>query len=244
MEIAMSATRNILASSLFAMPFIGYQPVNVSNGEPAVTAANLTKQTILGPPFRWAWNRSTFQIHLDRSQKKWGQDTTLLLPDFHFLEKLWLTDPTGKVTEITNIAASLAAESAVSRPSSAAMHMQDDHGNVTLRLNTLPDAAYQIEGNYQRAPVQMTSLANLWSPIPDHLSYIYDWGFLGFCSLLTKDARAPIFLSKFASHILGNQDGLTAQQRNIFLGNWLDLMNQQAREGMATQQGAMGRANA
>jgi hypothetical protein len=123
------------------------------------------------------------------------------------------------------------------------MNLQDEDGNVTLRLNTLPDVAYAIDGHYQRAPILMSSLANTWAPIPDHLSYIYDWGFLGFCSLLTKDARAPIFLSKFASHLLGSQDGLTAQQRNIFLGNFLDLMNQQARESMATQQGAMGRAN-
>lgn len=239
----MSVTRNIQASSLFSMPFIGYQPVNISNGEPAITSANLTKQTILGPPFKWPWNRSTFHIDLDPTETSWGQDYLLYLPDFHFVEKLWLTDPDGKVTEITNIASSLAAENAIKRPSSAAMNLQDDDGNVTLRLNANPDVPYGIEGYYQRAPVLMSSLANTWGPIPDHLSYIYDWGFLGFCSLLTKDARAPIFLSKFASHLLGSQDGLTAQQRNIFLGNFLDLMNQQAREGMATQQGAMGRAN-
>lgn len=225
------------------MPFIGYQPVNISNGEPAVTAANLTKQTILGPPFKWNWNRSSFHIDLDPTETTWGQDYLLALPDFHFLEKIWLTDPEGKVTEITNIASSLAAESAVKRPSSAAMNTQDDDGNVILRLNALPETAYQIDGFYQRAPALMTSLASTWKPIPDHLSYIYDWGFLGFCSLLQKDARAPIFLSKFASHLLGSQDGLTAQQRNIFLGNFLETMNQQAREGMATQQGAMGRAN-
>lgn len=239
----MSVTRNILSSALFSMPFISYQPVNISNGEPAVTSANLTKQTILGPPFKWPWNRSEFEIELDPDETEWGQDYLLSLPDYHFAEKIWLTDTSGKVTEITVIAGSLAAESAVKRPSSAAMNLQDDEGNVTLRLNTLPDLPYQINGFYQKAPILMTSLANTWGPIPDHLSYIYDWGFLGFCSLLTKDARAPIFLSKFASHLLGSQDGLTAQQRNIFLGNFLELINQQSREGMATQQGAMGRAN-
>jgi len=240
----MSVTRNIMASALFSMPFIGYQPVNISNGEPAVTAANLTKQTILGPPFKWPWNRSIFHVALDPTETAWGQDYLFALPDFHFLEKIWLTDPDGDVTEITNIATSLSAESVVKRPSSAAMQMQDDDGNVTLRLNTFPDVAYAIDGHYQRAPVLMSSLANTWAPIPDQLSFIYDWGFLGFVSLLVKDARSPIFLSKFASHLLGAQEGLTALQRNIFLGNFLDLINQQARESMATQQGAMGRANA
>jgi hypothetical protein len=225
------------------MPFIGYQPVNISNGEPAVTAGNLTKQTILGPPFKWPWNRGSFHIELDTAEETWGQDYLLTLPDFHFMEKLWLTDTDGKVIEISNIASSLSAESAIKRPSSAAMNLQDDYGNLTLRLNALPDEPYMIDGYYQRAAVMMSSMASTWSPIPDHLSYIYDWGFLGFCSLLTKDARAPIFLSKFASHLLGAQDGLTAQQRNIFLGDFLTLMGQQQREGMSTQQGAAGRAN-
>jgi hypothetical protein len=240
----MSVTRNIMSSALFSMPFIGYQPVSISNGEPAVTAANLTKQTMLGPPFKWPWNRGSFTITLDPSETSWGQDYLLTLTDYHFAEKIWLTDPAdGKVIEISNIASSLSAESAVKRPSSAAMNLQDDAGNVTLRLNALPDVAYVIEGYYQRAPVLMSSLANTWKPIPDHLAFIYDWGFLGFCSLLTKDARAPIFLAKFASHLLGSQDGLTAQQRNIFLGNFLELMGQQQREGLSVQQGAMGRAN-
>ena len=168
-----------MSSALFAMPFLNYQPVNVSNGEPAVTAANLTKQTILGPPFRWPWNRGSFQVQLDPLDTAWGQDYLFALPDFHFVEKIWLIDPNGKVFEISNIVQSLSQESTVKRPSSAAMNLQDSQGNVTLRVNTLPDLAYEIDGYYQRAPILMSSLANTWSPIPDHLSYIYDWGFLG-----------------------------------------------------------------
>jgi hypothetical protein len=232
-----------MSSALFAQPFIGYQPVNVSNQEPALTAANIVKQTMLGPPFKWIWNRGSFHIDLDPSETSWGQDYIVNLPDYHFAEKIWLTDPEDEVKEITNITTALTAESVVKRPSSAGMFLQDDLGNVMLRLNALPDVAYMIDGYYQRAPVLMTSLANLWSPIPDHLSFIYEWGFLGVISLLVKDARAPIFLGKFASHLLSSQDGLTAQQRNIFLGNFLDLMNQQGREQLATQQGAQGRAN-
>lgn len=239
----MASTRNIMASALFSMPFIGYQPVNISNNEPAVTAANLTKQTILGPPFKWPWNRGTFHVQLDAAESVWGQDYLFELDDFHFIEKLWLTDSDGKVNEISNIVQSLASESVSKRPSSAAMNWMDDSGNVTLRLNTLPDRAYMIDGYYQRAPVMMSSLANSWSPIPDHLSYIYDWGFLGFVSLLTKDARAPIFLGKFASHLLANQDGLTATQRNIFLGNFLEVMSAPGREQLAAQQGAQARGN-
>ena len=239
----MSTTRNIMASALFSMPFLNYQPVNVSNGEPAITAANLTKQTILGPPFKWPWNRGTFHVDLNPFETAWGQDYLFSLPDFHYVEKLWLTDPGGKVTEITNIVSSLASEYVIKRPSSAAMNLMDDDGNVTLRLNTLPDLPYAIDGYYQRAPVLMSSLANSWRPIPDHLSYVYDYGFLGFVAFLTKDARAPIFLGKFTSHLLANQDGLSAMQRNIFLGNFLDVISAPQREQLGVQQGTQARGN-
>jgi hypothetical protein len=240
----MSVTRNLMSSALFSLPFLDYQPVNISNGEPAIGAANLTKQTMLGAPFKWPWNRSSFRVQLDLETTEWEQDYLFELDDFAFVERIWLTDPNGIVKEITNISPqSLAAESAVKRPSSAAMQLVDDDGFVSLRLNTLPDQAYTIDGIYQRAPVLMVSMANMWAPIPDHLSYIYDWGFLGFVSLLTKDARATIFLGKFTSHLLGAQEGLTALQRNIFIGNFLDLMNQQGREQLQTQQGAQARGN-
>jgi hypothetical protein len=103
--------------------------------------------------------------------------------------------------------------------------------------------AYIVDGFYQAGAIEMTSLAATWSPIPDRLSYIYDWGFLAMLSLLVKDARAGIFMGKFTSHLLGEQDGLTALQRNIFIGNWLDLLTQQGRETVSVQQGAQARGN-
>lgn len=239
----MSVTRNLMSSALFALPFLHYQPVNISNGEPAMQAANLTKQTMLGPPFKWHWNRGTFHIDLDQTSNTWAQDYIVPLPDFHFMEKLWLTDPEGKVTEIINIVQSLAGESVIKRPSSAAVNFLDSDGELTLRLNTRPDAAYAIDATYQRAPVLMTSLASSWYPIPDHLSYIYDWGFLAYICMLTKDARTAVFMGKFASHLLGAQDGLSATQRNIFLGNFLPLLSEQSREAMSTQQGVQARGN-
>lgn len=240
----MSVTRNIQASALFSLPYLNYQPVDVSNDEPALSAANITKQTILGPPFRWAFNRASIHVELDPLATTWGQDYLVpTVTDYGFLEQIWLTDPeTGDKKEI-EVRKALAEDSTVKRPGSASVQ-QDDATGITIRLNAKPDAPYIIDAFYQRAAVTMTSLASTWGPLPDHKSYIYDWGFLGFVSLLTKDARAPIFLSKFTSHLLGEQDGLTALQRNIFLGNWLDLLTQQGRETMAAQQGAQARGNA
>jgi hypothetical protein len=80
-------------------------------------------------------------------------------------------------------------------------------------------------------------MASSWSPVPDNLSYIYDWGFLAMLSMITKDVRLPIFSQKFVSHLLGAQDGLTATQRNIFIGEWLALIGQADRSRGSTQQG-------
>jgi hypothetical protein len=232
----MPATRNIMSSALFSLPFLGYQPVNVSNGEPALTAANLTKQTILGPPFTWPWNRATFQFEIDGT----SQDYNVTIPTFNFLEKVWVTDTEGKVTEI-KVRLSLAAESHVQRPQSIAVQNQADDGTVTFRMNAIPDQSYTVDGFYQEAPILMTSLAASWGPIPDYLSYLYDWGFLSTVAMLTKDARFPIFGQKFTSHLLGAQGGLTAMQRNIFLGNWLEVVAASQESNLVTQQGIAAR---
>lgn len=238
-------TRNIQSSMLFSLPYIGYQPANVSNGEPAVTAANLVKQTMLGAPFKWAWNRVNFEITIPTVDafgdiaivQDYGVETTR----FAFLEKAWLTNSdTGEVKELP-IVSSLAAESAVMRPQSIAVQAQDDD-SITLRINSLPDRSYLLNGFYQQTPNQVTSPASTWGPIPDHLSYIYDWGFLAMLAMLTKDVRQLVFQQKFVSHLLGAQDGITATQRNIFIGDWLALMGEAGRNQLTTQQGVQARS--
>jgi hypothetical protein len=238
-------TRNIQSSILFALPFIGYQPANISNGEPALTAANLVKQTVLGAPFKWPWNRVNFELNIP-TVDAFGdadivQDYVISATRFAFLEKAWLTNTnTGEVKELP-IVSSLAAESAVMRPQSIAVQAQDDDG-MTLRINSLPDRAYLLNGFYQQTPTQVTSVASSWGPIPDNLSYIYDWGFLGMLAMITKDVRQAVFQQKFVSHLLGAQDGLTATQRNIFIGEWLALMGEVGRNQLGTQQGVQARS--
>jgi hypothetical protein len=230
----MGATRNIMSSALFSLPFLEYQPVNISNGEPAITAANLTKQTMLGAPFTWAWNRGNFSFNTTGDQ-----NYTVTVPNFGFLEKVWVQDEKGNVIEI-KIVLGLAAESHVQRPASIAAQQIDDD-SVLFRLNALPDKAYTVNGFFQLAAMWMSSMASSWTPIPDYLSYIYDWGFLSNVAMLTKDARFPIFAQRFTSHLLGAQDGLTATQRNIFLGNWTEVLTAPQRAQANVQQGTAAR---
>jgi len=237
-----------MSSALFSLPFLGYQPVNVSAGEPALTAANLTKQTILGPPFSWAWNRQLFSVDVPVADPVSGnpltpplQDYLISAPDFGFIEKAWLIDGKGKKVEIKNVLA-LADENSVQRPQSVAAQFINDDGTVQLRLNAVPDQAYTLAGAYQKAPLWMTSLACSWYPLPDSHAYIYDFGFLFFMSMLTKDERSAFFGQKFVSHLLGAQSGLTAMQRNIFLGNWVNVITEPQRAQAESQQGVQARA--
>ena len=102
--------------------------------------------------------------------------------------------------------------------------------------------SYTLGGFYQKAPRLMTSKASSWSPIPDNLSYIYDWGYLGMLSMITKDIRQPLFQQKFAGHLLGAQDGITALQREIFLNDFFALVGQSDRTRANVQQGVQARS--
>ena len=98
---------------------------------------------------------------------------------------------------------------------------------------------------YQMEPVEVTSFASQWSPIPDSCSYVYDWGFLAMVSMILKDARFPIFWQKFTSHLLGAQEGLTAMEsEHLPPANWLEVLCRPAQERsqITTQQGVTSKA--
>lgn len=217
----MSCTRNLAASAGFVRPFLGFQPIDIQGDDPALTAANIVKNTILGAPFDWKHNRSEINFATVVGQ----QDYTLIAPDFGYMNRADLADADGTVHEI-EIKTSLTRESAEERPGSIAAQRDDNQGNLMFRLNTRADAVYTGVIQYQRKSIPMTSLASTWAPIPDEQSHIFDWGFLFVLALLTKDSRAITFRDWFLSGLLGAQDSLDATQRNIFLANWLESMTQ------------------
>jgi hypothetical protein len=233
----MGSTRTLQSSIAFTRPFLGGQYLLVGGLEPGLTASNLVKQTILGPPFVWPFNRSEITITLVVGQ----QDYPVFAASFGFVESWLLTDPvTGEVKEIEN-KGRLTKESATDRPASAAVQTNDNSGNLLVRLNNLPDKAYTLTLTYQRQPPPMLSPASTWAPLPDYYSYIYDWGFLAIASLLIRDDRFPVFRQMFMAHLLGAQDGLDETARNIFLGTFLDNMKMTERASQFTQLAGGGR---
>jgi hypothetical protein len=78
--------------------------------------------------------------------------------------------------------------------------------------------------------------------VPDEFSYIYNDGFLAMMMLLVNDSRFPIFENYFISRLLGAQDGLTDQERDIFLANWMRVLQTVTRSQGNTNAGVAGRS--
>jgi hypothetical protein len=229
----MPATQNLQATLNWCLPHLGYMPLTVGGMEPALSNANMVKQTILGPPFCWRWNRGTTTLNVSNA----AQDYIAALADFGFLEKVWIdTDGQTDIKEFENVNV-LSATREKSRPKQIAAQEDDGAGSITFRLMPIPSVDGVVTVLYQKKAILMTSLASFWDPIPDELSYIYNWGFLALSSILSNDPRFPIFNQKFLSHLLGNQQGLSEMQRNIFLGNWLEITKAAMVAQLKTQQG-------
>lgn len=61
----MASTRTVQQTLTWASQFVNLRPMTLGTGfEPALTIANLVLQTILGPPFRWRWNRDMYTASL------------------------------------------------------------------------------------------------------------------------------------------------------------------------------------
>lgn len=245
MPVLLSLGSSALASSLtlqnainFAAPILKNQVLLVSNLEPALTAANIVLSTIMGPPFRWAFNREEINFIISGTG---GTDYLEIVPDFGFLEEMWLLDA-NNVQHALAGAISLGVNSTPGRPEKMARQFDDNQGNLTFRMDKLPDAAYTVYLDYQRKSQLITSPASFWTPVPDQFNYIFNYGFLCLVSLLVNDSRFPIFESYFISRLLGAQDGLSDQARNIFLGNWAMAAATMKRSDGAVGSGLAGRA--
>ena len=75
--------------------------------------------------------------------------------------------------------------------------------------------------------------------LPDYLQNVYSLGFVSWMMAFNDDPRAPMYNSQFKAAVLARQDGLTDEQRNIFLNQW-DMLT--SRQQMNAQQGTTARA--
>jgi hypothetical protein len=157
--MAFNATRNTIQGTLnWAAAFILNRPsrnVGTFFQEPGLTLANLIMSTILAPPFAWQWNRTITPF----TCKPGVSDYVIPLPTFGWLEKVTITLP-GMVPPVIEleIKPMLAASGENDRPSYIAVVNDDNAGNITFRLMSIPDQPYVVTLTTQNAPIFATSL--------------------------------------------------------------------------------------
>lgn len=222
---------------IWARTILKNQPLDVNNLEPGVTDANVILSRILGPPFIWRFNRSNFSFAVDPDL---GCDYQLNVANLGRIEKRWLKDATDRISEVTG-EVHMAPVSALNRPTMMAPVYDDNQGNITFRLNYVPDKPYTLFFDYQRKATLITSYAQPWGVVPDEFNYIFNLGFLMMGGWITNDARFPIWEQYFVSALLGAQDGLDAQAIDIFLGEFLRAATTAQRRQGDAQGGIAGR---
>lgn len=169
------------------------------------------------------------------------QDYSTATPEFSHIEHASVFDISatpGKWMEL-EVKNNLSLDSKVDRPRFVNPHVEDGNGNMTWRVMPPPDAAYPVAIHVQKAAPRITSINGTWSPIPDYMQYIYNWGFMALMWFFSDDPRATFANQKFVAGILARADGLSEEEKNAFLNNWNNLTSQQM---MAHQQGTQARS--
>lgn len=148
----------------------------------------------------------------------------------------------GSKTEISDIINVLGDGNELGTPAHIAPQVDDNAGNITFRLLPLPDQIYQITVIFQkRIPALFTSLSGTWAPIPDHYSFLYQWGLTALMLAYSGNPMWQQFNSKFVAALLGIAEGLSEDQKNIFQTAWLASITEQQYTGQKAQQGVQGR---
>lgn len=239
----MASTYTIQNSISFAAGFTKLMPLSGVGGvanEPALSIANMVLQTILGPPFCWRWNRNVLALGPTVAGT---QDYATAVANYGYLEKAFLA-ATGTGSIELEVSLLLSTDNVQSRPNYIAPQTDDGAGNITFRLLPVPDAAYIPTVIYQRKAALVTSLASTWAPIPDEYAYIYNLGFLAFSMMYANDPRFPLVLQRFLATLVGASEGLSQQQKNVFLGNWQPIAEATQNQSLNAQLGIHSRAGA
>jgi hypothetical protein len=242
----MPSTISLERTVNYAQRFVRNSPLTfVNEGDPAFLSADWVRQFILAPPFAWRWNRAyvspiTCAIGVP--------DYKVNLPDFGWIEKAWLNFPIiqGQQAESIELEVEMvvAGDQKVNQPTKITANLDDDNGNITFRMFPPPDTTYTLNIIYQKAAPKFGSLTDMWSPLPDFMSYIYTQGFLAKTYEYFDDAKFPIAMQTFFRQVVAANDGLTETEKNIFLSDRLVGQDQQQNASQTGQIARSARAGA
>ena len=234
----MASTLTVQDGITFVTALIKNQQLNVNNLQPGLGMVQIVVGRIYGAPCAWRFNRSTVQFAVTIAG---GTDYVISVPNLGHMEDMWITDANGQSMELQG-AVSLPKVSSQRRPTKIAAQYDDNAGNITFRLNSVPDGNYTVFIDIQNKAPLITSYAFTWGSIPDEFAYVFYTGLLAWAACMVNDARFPIWEKQFLAALLGTQDGLDDQAKAILVGDWTNLMRTVQRAQTSTAQGAAGRS--
>lgn len=234
--VKITDTINWLKAFVVQRPMQGVASIT---DEPATTAANLIMQTILGPPFKWSWNRvesSSITCTIGVT------DYTVALANWGWLEKATVTDSTGQPFEI-EIAQVLSKEAKQNRPEQIAPLLDDNNGNITFRVLPAPDFAYPIALTFQKAALLAVAPlgTTTWAPIPDRYAYLYERGMMAMMQGMYNAQLYSLNMEIFFRQLVAAAEGLTETERAIFLEDHLRIVRMGQASQIGTSQGKQAR---
>jgi hypothetical protein len=168
------------------------------------------------------------------------QDYTLAVPEFSHIEHCSILDinPTTPIWMEMEVKNNLSLDSKTDRPRFLNPHTEDGNGNMTFRVMPAPDKAYPVSIHIQKAAPRIISINQTWAPIPDFMQYVVNWGFLALMWNFADDPRAQMANQKFLAGLLARAEGISEEDRNIFLNGWYNLTGL---DQMKQQQGTQAR---
>ncbi len=228
---------SIQQSMTFVQTLIDNQRLNVNNMEPGVTMANIVLGTMMGAPFVWRQNRTNLSFPVSMAG---GTDYTQSVPNMGFIETQWMEDTDGTILELTG-ATALAKVSFKRAPTQIAAQYDDNEGNITFRINSVPDAAYTAFLDIQGCAPTITSPADTFTPLSDYFGYLFNKGMLSEGALLVNDSRFSIWRSEWIAQCLATQDGLDAQAKDMFYNQFMNTTRTVQRSQDMSKSGGAGR---
>ena len=237
----MASTVTVNQTLHWLTAFIVQRPTTNVGGfanEPALTPANKILQTILGPPFKWAWNREETTFDTVAGQT----DYQVAISNFGYLEKATVfladADPPLRELEVYQV---LAKDGKNNPPQRIAPILEDGSGNITFRIFPPPDDVYTVTPTIQKGAPLLTDLAGTWSPVPDRYGYLYEQGMLGMLQGMYSAQLYVANMEMFFRQLVGACEALTETERAIFLEDRLRDVRAGLNATIGTQQGRAAR---
>lgn len=222
---------SVQSALTYVQTMMDNQRLNVNNMDPGMTMANTVLGTMLGPPFVWRQNRSSVSFEVFTTG---GTDYTVSIPNLGFIEKQWMEDSDGKILDLKG-ATALSKVSYERQPTELSPQYDDNQGNITFRLNSVPDANYTAFLDFQQAAKLLQAPSDTFAPLSDYFGYLFNKGMLSEGALLVNDSRFSIWRGEWIAQLLATQDGLDAQAKDMFYNQFMNTTRTVMRSQGAVQ---------